>query len=371
MLIALNLLYLIPGVVGGTETYARSLIHALAAEDDDNEYVVFLNRESADLDVTPGPNFRRIVCPFIAHRRAVRYAWEQAALPLQLMKESPQLVHNLGYVGPLAARCPQVVTVHDLNYLGHTGRRNAVGRRAFRFFVESSVSRADRVITISEFSRGEIIKHLNVPKEKVTVVHSAGRETQNGNTNAITELSDAVRSVSRPFVMAFSSLSAHKNIPRLISAFARIAGEVPHSLVLVGHLPEKAEVRAEIERAGSDRVRFTGYLPDDDVNALMHAASLFVFPSVYEGFGLPILDAQHAGTPVTCSSAAALPEVAGDGAMLFDPLSIDDMSRAVKKCLLDMNLRDTLRERGYVNARRFSWTRAARETLDVYASVTH
>lgn len=370
MLIALNLLYLIPGVVGGTETYARSLIHALADEDRDNEYVVFLNGESADIDVTPGPNFRRVVCPFIAHRRAVRYAWEQAALPLQLLKASPDLVHNLGYVGPLAAHCPQVVTVPDLNYLGHKGRRSAVGRRAFRFFVESSVWRADRVITISRFSRDEIVRHLHVTSEKVTVVHLAGREMPERSAGERVEISEAVRNVARPFVMAFSSLSAHKNIPRLIAAFARISGEVPHSLVLVGHLPEKAHIRAEIERAGSDRIRFTGYLPEEDVQALMHDASLFVFPSVYEGFGLPILDAQHAGVPVACSSAASLPEVAGDGALLFDPLSVDDMARALKQCLLDMNLRESLLERGHENARRFSWSRAARETLDVYASVT-
>ncbi len=369
MLIALNLLYLIPGVVGGTETYALSLIHALAAEDHNNDYVVFLNRESADLDVTPGPNFRRIVCPFIAHRRAVRYVWEQAALPLQLMKASPDLVHNLGYVGPLAARCPQVLTVHDLNYLGHQGRRTAVGRRAFQFFVETSVWRADRVITISQFSRGEIIRHLDVSPEKVTVVHSAGRELPDSLPGQPAVISEAVRNVARPFVMAFSSLSAHKNIPRLISAFARISDAVPHSLVLVGHLPENAEVRAELERAGSERVRFTGYLPDNDVRALMHDTSLFVFPSVYEGFGLPVLDAQHAGVPVACSSAAALPEVAGDGALMFDPLSVDDMAQALKRCLLDMDLRESLLERGHINARRFSWSRAARETLDVYASV--
>ena len=370
MIIALNLLYLIPGVVGGTETYARALIHALAEEDTANEYVVFLNRESADLDVTPARNFRRVVCPFIAHRRAVRYAWEQTALPLQLMKAKPDLVHNMGYVGPLAARCPQVVTVHDLNYLGHQGRRTALGRRAFQFFVETSIWRADRVITISKFSRDEIVRHLHVRPEKITVVHSAGREPADVQPGESVEISEAVRSVARPFVMAFSSLSAHKNIPRLISAFARISGEIPHSLVLVGHLPEKAEIRAEIERAGSDRIRFTGYLPDEDVRALMHDTSLFVFPSVYEGFGLPVLDAQHAGVPVACSSAAALPEVAGEGALLFDPFSVDDMANAIKQCLVDMDLRERLLVRGHENARRFSWARAARETLNVYGSVT-
>ncbi|MDO8502312.1 MAG: glycosyltransferase family 1 protein [Gemmatimonadaceae bacterium] len=368
MLIALNVLYLIPGVVGGTETYARSLIHALARQDEDNEYAVFVSREAADLDITPAPNFRRIVCPVVAMKRAFRYSWEQAVLPLQLFRESPDVIHSLGYVAPLAARGPQVVTVHDVNYLGHKGRRTAIGRRAFQFFVEKAVNRANRVITISEFSRGEIIRHMGVPEDKVTVIHCAGREVGAMPARAGVAV-DVVRNISRPYILAFSSLSAHKNIRGLIAAFARISSSVPHALVLVGHLPERAGVRADIEAAGDDRVHFTGYLPDSDVETLMHNASLFAFPSLYEGFGLPILDAQHAGVPVACSSAGALPEVAGEGAVLFDPHSVDDMAAALMRSLLDVDLRSRLRAKGYENARGFSWDRAASETLGVYSAV--
>lgn len=368
MLIALNLLYLIPGVVGGTETYALSLIRALAQQDDDNEYVVFLSREAADIDVTPGPNFRRIVCPVIAMQRAARYTWEQGILPLQLLRQKPDLVHSLGYVSPLAARCPQVVTVHDVNYLGHKGRRTAVGRRAFQFFVERTVKRANRVITISEFSRGEIIRHLHVPREKVSVVYLAGRD-HNGDAPFPPARPEIVRSVSRPYILAFSSLSAHKNVSRLIAAFSRISSAVPHSLVLVGHLPEKAGVRGAIEAAGDDRIHFTGFLPDADVDALMQDASLFAFPSLYEGFGLPIIDAQHAGVPVACSSAGALPEVAGEAAVQFNPLSVEDMADTLKRCLLDMDLRMDIVAKGHRNAQRFSWHRTARETVAIYSSL--
>ena len=368
MLIALNLLYLIPGVVGGTETYARSLIHALAREDSDNEYAVFLSREAADLDVTPAPNFRRIVCPIVAMKRAARYSWEQAVLPLQLLRENPALIHSLGYVIPLAARGPQVVTVHDVNYLGHKGRRTAVGRRAFQFFVERTVKRADKVITISEFSRSEIIRHMKAPEEKVVVVHAAGREASDAPAFTA-EGSEMLRSIARPYIVAFSSLSAHKNISRLIAAFTKIAASVPHSLVLIGHLPEKSTERSEIEAAGDDRIHFTGYLPDAEVEHLMRNASLFAFPSLYEGFGLPILEAQNAGVPVVCSSAGALPEVAGKGALVFDPHSVDDMANSMQRCLVDVDLRVSLVKSGYENARQFSWSRAARETLGVYKSV--
>jgi len=367
MLIALNLLYLIPGVVGGTETYATSLIHALAKADDDNEYVVFVNKGAADLDVTPGENFRRVVCPFIALSRIVRYGWEQAILPIQLRRERPDLVHSLGYVAPLAARGPHIVSVHDLNYLGHQGRQTAAGRRVFRFFVEQTVKRADHVITISEFSRGEIVKNLPVDEKKVSVIHLAGREA-NESDSAPSTAPPIHGTLPTPYIMAFSSLSAHKNIARLVAAFGMISHIVPHSLVVVGHLPENPVFRAEIERAGSDRVRFTGYLPDQEVEALMKRASLFAFPSLYEGFGMPILDAQHAAVPVACSAAAALPEVAGEGAYLFDPYSVESIANALSVCLLDMDLREKLVKKGCENAARFSWQKVARETLAVYSA---
>jgi glycosyltransferase involved in cell wall biosynthesis len=369
MRIALNLLYLLPGVVGGTETYARSLIKAFARQKDDNEYSVFVNRESAELDVTPDENFSRVVCPINATSRAARYSWEQGAMPLQLFKAKPDLIHSLGYVIPLAARGRQVVTVHDVNYLGHKGWRTGMGRTAFRFFAERAVQRADRVIAVSRFSRDEIVRHMRVDADKVTVVHSAGREVQPRLPNAA-EASEIVRSITRPYVMAFSALSAHKNIPRLIAAFTKISTIVPHDLVLVGHMPVKSAARAEIESAGAgQRVHFTGYIPESDVAALLQNASLFAFPSLYEGFGLPLLDAQNAGVPVVCSSAGSLPEIAGDSAILFDPHSEDDIANALKRALLDTDLRAQLVARGHENARSFSWDRTARETLDVYYDV--
>src|SRR5512141_1050276 len=227
MVIALNLLYLIPGVVGGTETYAISLIHALAKVDAENEYVVFVNKGGAGLDVTPAANFRRVVCPFIALRRIVRYGWEQAVFPFQLRRQHPDLLHSLGYVVPLAAAGRQVVTVPDLNFIGHQGRHTAAGRRVLRFFVEQAVKRADHVITISEFSRGEIIRNLDVPGDKVTVTHLAGSET---NSRQPTMRREPVSGIPTPYILAFSSLSAHKNLPRLVAAFRRISNAVPHSL---------------------------------------------------------------------------------------------------------------------------------------------
>lgn len=367
MKVALNLLYLLPGVVGGTETYAKSLIRAFARLGADNDYTVFVNRESAELDIAPARNFERVVCPINAENRASRYAWEQMALPVQLARRKFDIAHSLGYVVPLAAPGRHVVTVHDVNYLGHKGWRTGIGRNAFRFFAERTVKKADRIIAVSEFSKREIMRHMGVPAGKVSVVHSAGREAKTSNGSAP---SDLVRGFKRPYVMAFSALSAHKNIGRLITAFGRIASSVPHDLVLVGHMPVKSAHRAELEAAGGDeRIHFTGYVPDADVAALMQNASLFAFPSLYEGFGLPLLDAQNAGVPVVCSSAGALPEVAGDGALVFDPLSIDDIASALRRGLGDADLRERLVARGLENAEKFSWDATARQTLGIYDAV--
>jgi glycosyltransferase involved in cell wall biosynthesis len=367
MKVGLNLLYLLPGVVGGTETYARSLIKAFARQDRDDEYTVFVNRESADLDITPSASFERVVCPINAENRASRYAWEQMALPFQIARRKFDIVHSLGYVIPLGAGGRHVVTVHDVNYIGHKGWRTGIGRNAFRFFAERTVKKADRVISVSEFSKSEIVRHMAVPAGKVTVVHSAGRDVKPFDGS---HQSDHLRSFNRPYVMAFSALSAHKNIGRLITAFEKIASSVPHDLVLVGHMPVKASHRAELEAANTDeRIHFTGYVSDADVASLMQNASLFAFPSLYEGFGLPLLDAQNAGIPVVCSSAGALPEVGGDGVVLFDPLSVDDIARTLQRALLDTELRDRLVARGYENAQKFSWDATARQTLAVYDAV--
>jgi glycosyltransferase involved in cell wall biosynthesis len=363
--IGLNLLYLIPGVVGGTETYARSLIHSLAPLDAENEYVVFVNKLAAQMDVTPGLNFRRVVCPFVPLRRVVRYGWEQGILPFQLARERIDIVHSLGFVAPLAARSRQIVSVHDLNFLTQGGWGTAHGRRILRFFVEMSVRRADHIITISEFSRGEIIGNLNVAPEKISVTHLAaaphflkvvepGSMCQFHPTGGV------------PYILAFSALPRHKNILRLVQAFEQIQTSIPHSLVVVGNLPGNSEDRMRLASKAGERVHFTGYLPDADTAAALKGASLLAFPSLYEGFGLPIIEAQLAGIPVACSLAAAIPEIAGDGAHYFDPLSIDNMAGALRKCLLDVGLRETLVHDGYENASRFSWQKTARATLDIY-----
>ncbi|MGI8546428.1 MAG: glycosyltransferase family 4 protein [Gemmatimonadaceae bacterium] len=371
MRIGINLLYLLPGIVGGTETYARSLLHAFAKTSPDNDYVVFVNREAADIALPEAPNFRRVVCPVNAQRRGARYAWEQTVLPKYVRREAVTLLHSLGYVGPLQPGCAHAVTIHDLNYLSPEVTMKPHKRLVLGRFVESVARRADAVITMSEFSKGEIVARLGLPAENVNVTHLApGVRCQAADAVTRSDRPADGWRVDGPYIIAFGSLYQHKNIPALVRAFGRIAATVPHRLVIVGHLPEDSSVGEAISNSGvASRITTTGFVSDRDVDALLTGADLLVFPSLYEGFGLPLLDAQAAGVAVAASAAGSLPEIAGNSALLFDPRSDEDIAHALQQCALSAELRARLVRLGHANVAKFSWARTAAETLDVYDSV--
>jgi glycosyltransferase involved in cell wall biosynthesis len=368
--VALNLLYLLPGRVGGTETYAAGLLDGLARIDRETRFLVFLNREAAEWPLPDAPNVSRIICSVRAESRPRRYLFEQLWLPRLLAREKADLVHSLGYVGPVFPPCPAVVTIPDLNYRAFGERMPFARRWTLATFVPLSARRADRVLTISEFARGEITAAFGLPPETIVVTLLSAR----GGPAVRTAPDDRVARLERlgvrkPFLMAFSSESSNKNIPRLLEAFdrARIAGGLPHQLVLVGHSSEEMRARSRLRR--DETVRITGYVAAEDVTALLAEAEFFVFPSLYEGFGLPVLEAMAAGVPVACSRRASLPEVAGDAALFFDPLSVDSIADSIAGLAGDDELRRSLRERGLRNVRRFSWEATASKTLEVYREV--
>ncbi|HLN81533.1 MAG TPA: glycosyltransferase family 1 protein, partial [Thermoanaerobaculia bacterium] len=175
--------------------------------------------------------------------------------------------------------------------------------------------------------------------------------------------------IRKPYLICFSSPSPHKNIPALLQAFAMAQEKhrLMHQLVVVGHLPPGLPIGRDGIR--DDSVRVVGYLQDADLSTVVAGAELLVFPSLYEGFGLPVLEAMSAGVPVICSDRASLPEVAGDAALFFDPTNISEMSETLARAVTDRRLRETLREKGRQNVARFSWDRTAAETLNVYRRV--
>jgi len=361
----LNLLYLIPGIVGGTEIYAAGLLAGLAQIDSENEYFVFVNRESVAWHLPSAPNFRRVVCPVRATNRAKRYFFEQVYLPGLLKHFHVDIVHSLGYVAPLFPPCPSVVTVHDLNFRAFGSRMQLAKQWALEFFVKQSARRAHHVITVSEFSRGQILSVLGISQEKVSVTLEA---TSSANPDLVDWAITLQRyGVNKPYIIAFSSSSPNKNIPRLIQAFvqARQNYSLPHQLVVVGHR-HPDYVPDEL-----NPIVFTGYLDVSSKQALLAGAEMLVFPSTYEGFGFPVLEAQQVGVPVVCSTAASLPEVVGEAAVFFDPFSVNEMAEAIGQVAQDKGLRESLKQKGLHNVSRFSWEKTARETLQIYYSVVN
>ena len=369
MNIGLNLLYLLPGIVGGTQIYAENLIQALVERDKVNQYTLFLNEESAHLPISNAPNVERVDCPVRAVSRSRRYAFEQFRLPMEVRRRKIDLLHSLGYVGPWACPCPQIVTIHDVNFVAFGSHMPASRRRALHTMTQQTARRCRRVIAVSHNSKREIVRHLQIREDKICVTQEAARPFE-----PVTEAHSAeVRKkygLDGCYITAFNSLSPHKNMERLVDAFSRIAGSIPHSLVLIGHMPPGSALAQQIARHGlQDRVILTGYIPDADIPALIGEASLFVFPSLYEGFGLPVLEAQALGVPVACSTAASLPEVAGEGAEFFDPHDTQSIADSIGRLLSDEARRRAIALAGQANEARFSWTRTAEETLAVYRRI--
>ena len=370
MRIALNLLYLIPRIVRGTETYAVSLIKAFKKADSVNHYYIFLNLESSRLNLPTSTNFHYVICPFYAKYRPIRYAWEQFVLPWQIRKNKIDIVHSLGYVGLLFPPCPSVVTIHDTNFYELKNIISPTRRFFLKFFVKHSARHSTHIITISNFSKNQIINYLNIKPNQITSIHSGPGKYIGKIKNIEWNYLASCYQIKKPFIVSFCSSSPHKNISRLISAFASLYSEFPHNLVLIGNSSPMNGLKRQIANLGlENRVNFIGYVPDGHVLPILASADLFVFPSWYEGFGLPILEAQKAGVPVVCSIAASLPEIAGNGAILFNPFSIEEMVKTIRSCLENNDLRKFLVKKGYENVARFLWEKTALETHEIYKSV--
>jgi glycosyltransferase involved in cell wall biosynthesis len=364
MRIGWNALYLRAGVINGTSIYAEQLLKAILALDSDNIYYLYLNRACADFPVPAAPNLRRIICPIAPHRRALRYAYEQAILPLLARRHNLDVLHSLNTIAPLVLPCPSVVTLHDTRFFAMSEDMSALRRRIVIFFTASGSRRAQRVIAVSQFAKDEMCAHLKLRPEKIEMIHSGAGNTTSILSGAAAAAIRAQYGVHQPYIAAIGGGYPHKNIPSLLTAFAQIQNEFPHELVLIGKIP--SNVTPELLTA---RVRTTGYVPNAHLPTLLNGAELFVLPSRYEGFGLPALEAQAADVALVCSKAASLPEVAGEGAYYFDPYDTADLVQALRICLRDSALRQTLRAKGRANLQRFSWQRAAQQTLAVYQRV--
>jgi glycosyltransferase involved in cell wall biosynthesis len=367
--VGVNLLYLVPGEVGGSEVYARELLSALHALEPELELVVYCAPEAAAgfeaVAVTVRPARGR------SRNKPLRAGLEQTWLPWRAQRDRVDLLHSLGTTAPIRCPVPSVVTVLDLIFHHVPATFPRASRTGLELIVPRAARHADAVIAISEHGRRDIAAELGVPRESIFVTPLAPAGIGDHAPTPEVELRRRFSLGDSELVLCVSAALAHKNLPRLIDAFAPLALDRDVVLVLAGHDGrERQALAAHAAAAGiPDRVRLTGWIERAELEGLYDAARVFAYPSLIEGFGIPILEAMARGLPVACSNAGALAEVAGDAALLFDPHNTATVTDALRSLLDDAPLREQLIEAGWTRARDFSWERCARETLDVYRHV--
>jgi glycosyltransferase involved in cell wall biosynthesis len=368
--IGLNLIFLVPGETGGMEVAARELIPALlAAAPEGMRFTAFVNRELAS---TGAEELRELLplqtVPVHARRRVQWVLGEQAMLPRLAARARVDLVHSLASTAPLWGPYRRVVTVHDLIYARFPDAHGGIREKGMRVLVPAAARRAHRVIADSLSTRGDLIELLGLDPDRIDVVPLGLGSIARVEPLPERELRERLRLDGRGVVLSLSAKRPHKNLPALLGALARMPVSQRPVLVLPGYPTEhEVELRRRAHALGLDEdVRFPGWLASEEIEGLWAITDAFVFPSLYEGFGLPVLEAMARGVPVACSDASSLPEVAGDAALMFDPHDEAAIATALRRLLSEPVLVQGLRASGPERVRDFTWERTARATIDSY-----
>jgi glycosyltransferase involved in cell wall biosynthesis len=357
----------------GIGTYIHGLLHALAAIDRSNEYVlVALPNDQSDQGAFSGlpPNFKTVT-----YRKTDLYSSNHVAFPLFLHRLQPSLVHIPLNRVPLFMREPYVVTIHDMASLLF-GSGSGLRMQARRYLLRRGLLRAKCIMAVSEATRRDVHDALGIPADRIRLAYNAPnpdffRPAAASRARGILERYQ----IDYPFLLYAGNIRPQKNIPRLVEAFAVAREHLSrhpvyrdlHLIVIGDEISRYPSVRrAVIQTRVEKAVRFLGFVPFEALRIFFERAALFVFPSLYEGFGLPPLEAMATGTPVVASNVSALPEVLGDAALLVNPENVFEIARAIQEALLDEELRRELIARGKAQAARYSWDRTAREVLEVY-----
>jgi glycosyltransferase involved in cell wall biosynthesis len=352
----------------GNEVYIRSLLHAFAEIDRRSEFFAYVSEHGAERWVPQRFQVRRVSANPYA-----RLGWDLSRL---IRADSPDLIH-VQYTAPLLTSTPTIVTVHDVSFIEHPEYFPPMRRAQLRLTVAATVKRAARILTVSEFSRDAILRAYDIPAEKVTVIPNAANPVFRviGRERA----QQAVRHrlhFEAPFILSVGDLQPRKNHIGLIAAFSKLLTDHPQlkqHLVLTGKetwfTPKVRE--AALNSGFAARIHFTGFVSDSDLLELYNACDCFAFPSFYEGFGLPILEAMACGRAVACSNTSAMPEVADGAGLLFDPYRTEEITRALKDILLDAELRGRMERLGQQRASTFTWKKSAQATLEVYKDVVN
>jgi glycosyltransferase involved in cell wall biosynthesis len=361
--IGINALYLIPGGVGGTEIYLRGLLSALAAIDGVNEYYVFTNRETGGDLVPDAPNFTQAPQAVHAASRPARILWEQTALPLAAARLRLDVMLNPGFTAPVFCACPQVTVFHDLQHKRHPEYFRWFDLPFWDFFLFWSAHVSRSVIAVSHATAADVRQFYRLPDSRVRVAPL-------GVDRVFFDI--AKRRRPEPFLLAVSTLHPHKNLDGLLDAFAVFRKRRPEfRLVVCGiHGFFTGPLHELRDSLGlEDAVEFPGWVPREQLHDYYARAWAFLYPSLFEGFGLPVVEALASGVPCGCSAIEPLSGIAADAALQFDPHDRDAIVNAMERLTCDNELRARLAEAGPKRASAFSWEATARITLETLRSV--
>jgi glycosyltransferase involved in cell wall biosynthesis len=368
--ILINALYLVSENLGGSWTYTSNLIWHASGLQSDHEFVVLANDRTASSIEIQGARNKVIAVNIDVESRVKRVAWEQLTLPEFVRDLRIDVLHSTGNTLPLRLKQKRVVTVADLQYKMYPTNFPLARRLYLEWFVPRSVRRADLVIAMSQHTKESIVHHFGIPAEKIRVIYLGGLSEKDKESALGSREEHDVR---RPYLLSVGSSLPHKNLARLIQGFAKVAPEIPHDLVIAGEGFDQRGVLhqtlADTGLAGSGRIQMRGFIGRRELLALYRRADAFVLPSLYEGFGIPAIEAMDSGCPVVAANCTALPEIIADAGLFFDPFSVDSIAEALRGVCLSSTVREDLRARGRLRAKQFSWEKMAAETLQAYEQV--
>lgn len=367
MKIGINVLYLLPGRVGGSETYIRNLIKWLPIVGHENEYLVFINEESIGVFDPTAPGVTIIPCPVRALNRPRRILWEQFGLPAQVQRRGIDILLSAGMTAPFRCPATSVLMLYDLQHINQPGNFPWYYLLFLRSLIYGSAKSANAVLTLSHQVKSDIIRSYHLSPDRIEVTHLAvDHEAFTLHGPPDPGIVKTRYGLPDRFILYAASSLPHKNHERLFQAFRQVRDRIPGlKLVLTGARDKGGETllrKIQMMGLGQD-VLLLGWLPFEDVPSIYRASEAFVFPTLHEGFGLPVLEAMACGIPVVCSKIEPLLEVAGDAALFVDPLSPEEIAAAVIKVVTDAPTREHLIGKGLARSNEFTWEATAKKTL--------
>ncbi len=365
--------------VAGIGRYSQNLIKNLLVLDKKNQYILFMTpadkKEFEKMKIENSLQIKNCKLKIIEIDIPHYSLSEQTKFSKVIKKEKLDLMHFLNFNYPVLHDGKFISVIHDLTLLFYpeTARKNSILKRfAFKYIINQACQNSQKIITVSQNTKGDLIKVFNINKEKIKVIYEAADDKifQKSSISDINKIKQRYAISDKPIILYVGQFRPHKNLKRLIDAFKILRRKQSLKLVLIGKIDKNSEINLLVDKYKYRRdILITGFVSNKELTSWYKIASVFVFPSLYEGFGLPGLEAMTAGTPVAASNRSSLTEIYQQAAIYFDPFNPSDIADKIKKVLIDKKLKASLIQKGYVQVKKYSWEKTAKETLNLYRQI--